>query len=211
MHGAANEPAAVPLPASGVSYAATSTTGNPARMISVVHAADVDAALHGFVPEHAASLGAERAMAALPTEIVAAMAAQTRRTKWLLTAAVAALVVTAGVAIAQTLLLASLSADTAAQQQRFDVLMQNQQAALDSVAARLAAPATAAVAPMPQPAAAATGAGPAQPAATPQRRAARVTKAPKSPEKSASRAASSSSSKSHPQHAAPSRQAASKS
>lgn len=203
LHGAAKEPALSGLPpASGVSYAATSATGNAARVISVVHAADVDAAAHVQVPERAASYDAERAVAALPSEVVAAMAAQTRRTKWMLTAAVAALVVTAGVAIAQTLLLASLSADTAAQQQRFDVLMQNQQAALDSMAARLAAPAAAVAAVAPPPTSVATAT-----AATQPRHATRAAKAPKTSEKAASRAASS---KAHSQHATSSRQAAAK-
>lgn len=210
LHGAAKEPALSGLPPpNGFSYAATSATGNAARMISVVHAADVDAAVHGQVPDRAASHDAGRAVAALPTEIVAAMAAQTHRAKWMLTAAVAALVVTAGVAIAQTLLLASLSADTEAQQQRFDVLMQNQQAALDSMVTRLAAPAAAVAAVAPPPAGVATATGPThtQPAATSPRRAARAAKAPKTAEKAASHSASS---KAHSQHATSSRQAAAK-
>ncbi|HKT98833.1 MAG TPA: hypothetical protein VJS30_20245 [Paraburkholderia sp.] len=204
LQSAAAEPAAVPLPASGVSCAATSATGNAARMISAVHAADVDAAVHGFAPEQAASPGGERAMAGLPTEIVAAMAAQTRRTKWMLTAAVTALVVTAGVAIAQTLLLASLSADTAAQQQRFDLLMQNQQAALDSVAARLAAPAAAApvalAAVAPVPATTAMSATREQTGATPSRHVARAARTPKSSEKPAPHAAGTRSSRTRSQH-----------
>lgn len=210
LHGAAKEPALSGLPpTNGFSYAATSATGNAARMISVVHAADVDAAVHGQVPDRAASHDAGRAVAALPTEIVAAMAAQTHRAKWMLTAAVAALVVTAGVAIAQTLLLASLSADTEAQQQRFDVLMQNQQAALDSMVTRLTAPAAAVAAVAPPPAGVATATGPThtQPAATSPRHAARAAKAPKTAEKAASHSASS---KAHSQHATSSRQAAAK-
>ncbi|WP_322062739.1 hypothetical protein [Paraburkholderia sp. J63] len=194
LHGAAKEPVLSGLPpANGFSYAATGATGNAARMVSTVHAADVDAAVHGQVPERAASHDAGRAVAMLPTEIVAAMAAQTRRTKWMLTAAVAALVVTAGVAIAQTLLLASLSADTATQQQRFDVLMQNQQVALDNMGARLAAPAATLAAAAPPP-----------PPATPPRHAARAATMPKTSEKATSRAAA------HLRHARSSRQAAAK-
>ncbi|MCG5076223.1 hypothetical protein [Paraburkholderia tagetis] len=211
LHDVAKEPVAVPLSASGHTYAPTSATGNAAHMISAVHAVDVDPAVHGLVPERAASLGAERAATALPSEIVAAMAAQTRRTQWMLTAAVAALVVTAGVAIAQTVLLASLSADAQAQQQRFDVLMQNQQAALDSVAARLAAPAAAvpvAAAMAAVPATAAASAAREPESATPPRHAARTAKATKSTEKSASHAAGSKSAKARSQHA--SRQAAAK-
>lgn len=212
MHNADQEPTFVSLPASGASHPATRAAGNAASMIPVAHGADADAAAHGFVPEHAVSLGAEPAGAGVPTEIVAAMAAQTRRTKWMLTAAVAALVVTAGVAIAQTLVLASLSANTAAQQQRFDVLMQNQQAALDSVAARLAAPAAVPVAAAVAPATAEATRAAREPTATaPRRHASRATKAPKSREKATSRAAGAKPSKAHSQHAATSRQTAAKS
>lgn len=193
-HDAAQRPAVEPLPASGQSSAPTDATGNAEPMIPLAHAADAGPSVPGCVPERAASAVGERAETTFPTEIVAAMAAQTRRTKWMLTAAVAALVVTAGVAIAQTLLLASLSADTAAQQQRFDVLMQNQQAALDSVAARLVAPAAAA------PVAAAMASVPAareQASAPPPRphHTVRAARTPKSSEKAASRTTGSASPK----------------
>ncbi|CAB3796452.1 hypothetical protein LMG28688_04300 [Paraburkholderia caffeinitolerans] len=192
--------------ASGHSYAPTSATGNAARMISAVHAADVGAVVHGQAPE--------RATAALPAEIVATMtaqmAAQTRRTKWLLTAAVAALVVTAGVAIAQTLVLASLSADATAQQQRLDVLMQNQQAALDNMASRVAALTVAApVAAAMAPATAATSTAREPENPTPPRRPARAAKTPKSTEKPATHTTGSKSSKAHSQPST--RQAATKS
>ncbi|WP_213304810.1 hypothetical protein [Paraburkholderia sacchari] len=185
--------------ASGHSYAPTSATGNTARMISAVHAADVGPVVHSEAPE--------RATAALPAEIIAAIsaqtAAQTRRTKWMLRAAVAALVVTAGVAIAQTLLLASLSADATAHQQRLDVLMQNQQTALDNMTSRLAAltavapaaTATAATAP----ATAATGAAREPESPTSPRRPARTAKTPKSTEKTATHTTGSKSSRTHSQ------------
>ncbi|NLP59616.1 hypothetical protein [Paraburkholderia sacchari] len=202
------EPSPEPLAgalASGHSYAPTSATGNTARMISAVHAADVGPVVHSQAPE--------RATAALPAEIVAAIsaqtAAQTRRTKWMLSAAVAALVVTAGVAIAQTLLLASLSADATAQQQRLDVLMQNQQTALDNLASRLAAltavaPAAAATAPATAP----TGAAREPESPTPPRRPERTAKTQKSTEKTAAHTAGSKSSRTHTQSAT--RQAAAK-
>ncbi|CAM2164981.1 Flagellar hook-length control protein FliK [Paraburkholderia sacchari] len=203
------EPSPEPLAgalASGHSYAPTSATGNTARMISAVHAADLGPVVHSEAPE--------RATAVLPADIVAAIsaqtAAQTRRTKWMLTAAVAALVVTAGVAIAQTLLLASLSADATAQQQRLDVLMQNQQTALDNMASRLAAltagaPAAAVAAAT---ATAATGAAREAESPTPPRRPARAAKTPKSTEKAATHTTGSKSSRTHTQ--SPTRQAAAK-
>lgn len=208
---AVKEPEAAPLSASGyASYAPTSATGDAARVVSAVHLADTDPALHAPLPGHAASFGAGRAEAVLPPETVAAMALQARRTKWMLTAAVAALVVTAGVAIAQTLVLANLSADTAAQRQRFDVLMQNQQAALDSVTARLAEQAAVPVAAMAMaPAAAATGAAREPESATPSRRAARAARTAKSAQKSASHATGSKSSKARSTHST--RQASAKS
>jgi plasmid stability protein len=198
LRAAGDEPKAVPSEPGGFSYAPTNVTGNAARVISVVHPAEVEAAVHGPVPE--------RAVAAMPAEIVAAMAAQARKTKWMLTAALAALVVTAGVAIVQTILLANLSADSQAQQQRIEVLMQNQQAALDGVSARLAAPAVVAV---PAPEVAATNTVRAPASATPPHHAARAARTPKPPEKAAARTSGSAQSKAHAQQAA--RQAAAKS
>jgi hypothetical protein len=189
-----DEPTTGPSRASGFSYAPTNTAGNAARVVSVVHAGDVEAAVRGAV--------AERHGAAMPAEFVAAMATQARRTKWMLWAALAAFVVTAGVAIAQAILLSNLSADSQAQQQRVEVLMQNQQATLDSVAARLAAPPVIAV-PAPVVADTETARAPASP--TPRHHAARAAKAAKPAEKATAR----SSSKAHGQQA--SRQSAAKS
>lgn len=186
--------------ASAHSYAPTSATGNAARMISAVHAADVGPVVHSQVPERATPAQPAEIVAAMTAQSVAQSAAQTRRTKWMLTAAVAALVVTVGVAIAQTLLLASLSADATAQQQRLEMLMQNQQTALDNMASRLAAltavaPAAAATAP----ATAATGAAREPESPTPPRRATRAAKTPKSAEKPATHTTGSKSFKAHSQ------------
>lgn len=94
----------------------------------------------------------EPALTASLADTVATLGAQARRTKWMLIAAVAALVVTVLVAIAQTLMIATLSSDSLAQQQRVEVLMQKQQASLDAMSAQLAAAAAAPVAAIAPPA-----------------------------------------------------------
>lgn len=94
----------------------------------------------------------ETALTASLADTVATLGAQARRTKWMLIAAVAALVVTVLVAIAQTLMIATLSSDSLAQQQRIEVLMQKQQASLDAMSAQLAAAAAAPVAAIAPPA-----------------------------------------------------------
>ncbi|WP_322094479.1 hypothetical protein [Paraburkholderia bannensis] len=123
---------AEPSSASAFSYAPTSASGNPAHLSSVVHASDFESAVHG--PVHA------QADKAASSGLADALAVQARRTKWMLTAAVAALVVTTGVAVVETTMLANFSSDAQAQQQRIEVLLQNQQAALDRLTARLDAP-----------------------------------------------------------------------
>ncbi|CAG9239645.1 conserved hypothetical protein [Paraburkholderia tropica] len=107
----------------------------------------------------------EPALAAWRADTVAALAAQARRTKWMLIAAVTALGVTVVVAIAQTLMIATLSSDNLAQQQRIDVQMQKQQASLDAMSAQLAAAAAAPVAAVapPAPAPVSKPAAPAEP------------------------------------------------
>jgi hypothetical protein len=174
------EPAA--KPASAFSYAPTSASGSPAHLSSVVHASDFEAAVHG--PVHDQADKSSRA------ESAAALALQARRTKWMLTAAVAALVVTTVVAVVETTMLANFSADSQAQQQRIELLLQNQQAALDKINARLDAP------PPAEPAAAVVAApvaaapARAQSASAPSRHAARVAKAKAAEkEKAASHAA----------------------
>lgn len=94
----------------------------------------------------------EPALTASLADTVATLGAQARRTKWMLIVAVAALVVTVLVAIAQTLMIATLSSDSLAQQQRIEVLMQKQQASLDAMSAQLAAAAAAPVAAIAPPA-----------------------------------------------------------
>ncbi|WP_322048476.1 hypothetical protein [Paraburkholderia sp. J67] len=191
---AATEPSeSAPAPQSGFSYAPTSASGSHAHLTSIVHASDFEAAVHGPVHDHAG----EASSSALGAP---ALAVQARRTKWMLTAAVAALVVTTGIAIIETVMLANFSADAQAQQQRIEVLMQNQQAALDKLTARLDAPPVAPV----QSAApvavepAAPVASRAQSASAAARHAARAAKA-KSTEKNAEKAASHASAKAHAQ------------
>lgn len=136
----AGEPPDVAVPpVSGFSYAPTSASGSPAHLTSVVHASDFEAAVHGPVHAHADK--------APSSDVAAELAVQARRTKWMLTAAVAALVVTTGVAVVETTMLANFSTDAQAQQQRIELLLQNQQAALDKLTARLDAPAVQASAP----------------------------------------------------------------
>jgi hypothetical protein len=154
---------------SGFSYAPTSASGSPAHLTSVVHATDFEAAVHGPVNERTADVS--------PVDLAAALAVQARRTKWMLTVSVAALAVTAVLAIAETAMLANFSADSQAQQQRIELLMQNQQAALDKLAARLDTPPVATVAPMaiaPAATSAAPAAARAQSASAPSRHAARA-------------------------------------
>lgn len=161
------EPAAPSV--SGFSYAPTSASGSPAHLTSVVHASDFEAAVHGPVNERTAE--------ASPADLAAALAVQARRTKWMLTAAVAALAVTTVLAVAETAMLANFSADSQAQQQRIELLMQNQQAALDKLAARMDTPPVAALAPMaiaPAATSAAPAAARAQSASAPSRHAARA-------------------------------------
>jgi hypothetical protein len=154
---------------SGFSYAPTSASGSPAHLTSVVHATDFEAAVHGPVNERTADMS--------PVDLAAALAVQARRTKWMLTVSVAALAVTAVLAIAETAMLANFSADSQAQQQRIELLMQNQQAALDKLTARLDTPPVATVAPMaiaPAATSAAPAAARAQSASAPSRHAARA-------------------------------------
>jgi hypothetical protein len=178
---ATEQPDAAAQPASSFSYAPTSASGNPAHLTSVVHAADFEAAVHGPVHAHADKTP--------PADIAAALAVQARRTKWMLTAAVAALAVTAVAAAVQTIVLANISSAAQAQQQRIELLLQNQQAALDKLTARLDAPpvvAMAATAPVVAAPVAPTPAR-AQSASAPSRRAERAAKA-KAAEKAAEKA-----------------------
>lgn len=182
--------AAAPL-ASGFSYAPTSASGSPAHLSSVVHASDFEAAVHGPVHEHADKTPR--------TDPANALAVQARRTKWMLTAAVAALVVTTVAAVVETTMLANFSADAQAQQQRIELLLQNQQAALDKLTARLdAPPPVEAAAVVAAPVAAAPAR--AQSASAPARHAARAAKA-KAAEKAAEKekAASRAAAKAHAQ------------
>ncbi|WP_321846093.1 hypothetical protein [Paraburkholderia bannensis] len=162
---------AEPSSASAFSYAPTSASGNPAHLSSVVHASDFESALHA--PVHA------QADKAASSDLADALAVQSRRTKWMLTAAVAALVVTTGVAVVETTMLANFSSDAQAQQQRIEVLLQNQQAALDRLTARLDAPSVtpAAVVAPAVAAPVAPAAARAQSASAPSRHAARAAKA----------------------------------
>ncbi|WP_322070647.1 hypothetical protein [Paraburkholderia bannensis] len=162
---------AEPSSASAFSYAPTSASGNPAHLSSVVHASDFESAVHAPVHAHADK--------AASSDLADALAVQARRTKWMLTAAVAALVVTTGVAVVETTMLANFSSDAQAQQQRIEVLLQNQQAALDKLTARLdAPPVTPAAVVAPAVAApVAPAAARAQSASAPSRHAARVAKA----------------------------------
>ncbi|WP_322054563.1 hypothetical protein [Paraburkholderia bannensis] len=185
---------AEPSSASAFSYAPTSASGNPAHLSSVVHASDFESAVHGPVHAHADK--------AASSELADALAVQARRTKWMLTAAVAALVVTTGVAVVETTMLANFSSDAQAQQQRIEVLLQNQQAALDKLTARLdAPPVTPAAVVAPAVAApVAPAAARAQSASATSRHAARVAKAKAAAEKAdKEKAASHAAVKSHAQ------------
>ncbi|HEY2022852.1 hypothetical protein [Paraburkholderia sp.] len=76
-----------------------------------------------------------------------------RRMKWMLSIVVAALLVTVAIGVAQTYLLMRLTRETAAQQQRTDQMMQNQQAAMVSLLDTHTAMVAAAANPAPAPAA----------------------------------------------------------
>ncbi|NIE68177.1 hypothetical protein [Burkholderia sp. Ax-1719] len=184
-------PEAAAKPASGFSYAPTSASGSPAHLSSVVHAPDFEAAVHGPVHEHADNTS--------PADLAGSLAVQARRTKWMLTAAVAALVVTTVVAVVETTMLANFSADSQAQQQRIELLLQNQQAALDKLTARLDAPppVEAAVPVVATPAAAAPAR--AQSASAPTRHAAHAAKAKAAEKAEKEKAASRAAAKTHAQ------------
>jgi hypothetical protein len=70
-----------------------------------------------------------------------------RRMKWMLGAAVGALVVTVAAGVAQTIVLARLATDAGAQQQRIAQMLQDQQASLAAMQARLLQPAGQAASP----------------------------------------------------------------
>ncbi|WP_321881506.1 hypothetical protein [Paraburkholderia bannensis] len=187
---------AEPSSASAFSYAPTSASGNPAHLSSVVHASDFESAVHAPVHAHADK--------AASSDLADALAVQARRTKWMLTAAVAALVVTTGVAVVETTMLANFSSDAQAQQQRIEVLLQNQQAALDRLTARLdAPPVTPAAVVAPAVAApVAPAAARAQSASAPSRHAARAAKAKAAADKAEKeKAASHAAAKAHAQSA----------
>ncbi|MBB3260959.1 type II secretory pathway pseudopilin PulG [Paraburkholderia bannensis] len=181
-------------PANGFSYAPTSASGSPAHLNSVVHASDFEAAVHGPVHEHADKTSR--------ADLAGALAVQARRTRWMLTAAVAALVVTTLVAVVETAMLANFSADSQAQQQRIELLLQNQQAALDKLTARLDAPppvetGAAAAASVAAPAAAAPAR--AQSASAPTRHAARAARAKAAEKAEKDKSASHAAAKAHAQ------------
>ncbi|MFP6561103.1 hypothetical protein WJ542_22765 [Paraburkholderia sp. B3] len=85
--------------------------------------ADTVAALHGVIADQ------RRATTDL-----------SRRMKWMLAGVTGALLVTVAAGVIQTVVLARLASDASAQQQRLAQMMQDQQTALESALARLAAP-----------------------------------------------------------------------
>ncbi len=128
------ETASVPTPATPATPRATRPAGAELERARATAFADTVDALYGVIADQ------RRTAAEL-----------TRRLKWVLAVVIGALLVTVGICVAQTMLLARLARDSAAQQQRIEQLVQNQQAALQSLIERIpaspSAPAAAAAAP----------------------------------------------------------------